>query len=279
MKISIAVPSYNYASFIGECLESIAMQDYYDYEVLIADGGSTDTSVEIINRFCASDNRFRLVSTSDSGQSDAIMKVFSMATGDIFCFLNADDCFISSDALSAVASTFVNYPKADIASFTGYYINAESKYLKPVKLRYHPLDSISLMKYRTAVLQPATFWRRIVYEKLPMFKDSHYVFDAIFFYQAYVNFSWIELPKPLAGHRLHGSNKSLRINYERIRELAKFENLKFGSWSLRALYLNIISYAVLVFDKIPIVGGTLNRFVYLFVNAMSFISCYRMPSI
>lgn len=279
MKISIALPSFNYAPFLEECLQSIAMQDYHDYEVLIADGGSTDASHEIINRFCGLDERFRLVSIGDDGQSDAIMKAFSSAKGDIFCFLNADDCFICVDALSAVVSAFVNYPRSDIVSFTGYYINAESKYLKPVKLRYHPLDNIDFMRYRTAVLQPATFWKRAVHEKVPMSRDSHYTFDAIFFYQAYINFSWLESSKPVAGHRLHGSNKSLRINFERIRELAKFEKFKFGSWSLRALYLNVISVLVWVFCRLPIVGPYVIRMMYLCVNSIAYITCYRMPSI
>lgn len=279
MKISIAVPSYNYASFLDACLKSIRMQDYNNYEVLIADGGSDDGSLDIIKKYCLLDKRFQLMSTTDKGQSDAIMKVFADATGDVFCYLNADDCFICSDALSAVVSAFVNYPEVSIVNFTGYYIDARGKHIEPVKLRYHPLDSTGLMKYRTAVLQPATFWRRIVYEKVPMFTNSHYVFDSVFFYQAYKNFSWLELPKSVAGHRLHGDNKSLRINSERIKEIAKFEGVKFGAWSFRAMYLHLISLIVLIFSKIPIVGGLLNRIVYLIVNSISFLSYYRIPGI
>ena len=162
MKISIAVPSYNYGRFLKTCLDSIYIQDYRDYEVLIADGGSTDESIEIIENFCNLDKRFKLASTSDKGQSDAIIKVFSDSTGDVFCFLNADDCFICKDALSSVINAFINYPEISIVSFSGYYINAEGHYIKPVRLRYHPLDNVSLMKYRSAVLQPATFWKKIV---------------------------------------------------------------------------------------------------------------------
>ncbi len=250
-----------------------------DYEVLIADGGSTDGSLEIIRHFCLDDSRFRLVSISDSGQSDAIMKAFSGATGELFCFLNADDCFICSDVLSSVVREFNCYPSVDVISFTGYYISSEGRFLKPVKMRYHPLDNIALMKYRAAVLQPATFWRRIVHESVPMLTDSHYVFDVVFFYQAYAKFSWLELPKPVAGHRLHGANKSLRINSERIRELARFEEIKFGARSFRAMYLYLISGVVSVFDKIPLVGRLLNRGVYVCVNSISFITFYRIPSI
>ena len=71
MKISIAVPSYNYGKYIGKCLQSIKDQVYTKYEVLLADGGSTDESLEIINKFCENDSRFTLVSTADNGQSDA----------------------------------------------------------------------------------------------------------------------------------------------------------------------------------------------------------------
>ena len=279
MKISIAVPSYNYGRFLKSCLESIQMQDYSNYEVLIADGGSTDDSIEIIENFCLLDERFKFVSTSDKGQSDGIIKAFSDATGDVFCFLNADDCFICKDALSSVISAFNNYPEMSIINFNGYYLNADGCYIKPVHLRYHPLDNVGLMKYRSAVLQPATFWKRIVQQKIPMLANSHYVFDALFFYQAYCNFSWIELSKPIAGHRLHKKNKSLQINFDRINELAKFEAVKFGTNSFRSIYLHIVSYVVFVFGKIPALGWLLNRVVYIFINSISFLSYYRLPSI
>lgn len=278
MKVSIAVPSYNYARFLDECLNSIRTQDYADYEVLIADGGSTDGSLEIIRNFCSADPRFHLVCTSDKGQSDAIVKAFSFAIGDLFCFLNADDCFICTDALTAVVEAFTAYSKAEIVSFRGYYIDAKNDFLRPVRLRYHPFDSIGWMKYRTAVLQPATFWRRIVYEALPLPVESHYTFDSIFFYQAHVRFSWLELPKPVAGHRLHGSNKSANIGFSRVKELAKFEELKFGPGSLRALYLHFVATLVWTFSQVPLAGGFLNRFVYLCVNSLSFLTFYRLPS-
>ena len=279
MKISIAVPSYNYGQFIKTCLESIYIQNHSDYEVLIADGGSSDDSIEIIKSFCLLDERFKFVSTSDEGQSDAIMKAFAHATGDIFCFLNADDCFICKDALTSVERAFNNYPDVSIVNFNGYYINSIGHYLKPVRLRYHPFDNVGLMKYRSAVLQPATFWKRVVQEQTPMLVNSHYVFDALFFYQAYSNFSWIELSKPIAGHRLHGKNKSLQINFKRVNELAKFEGVKFGTNSFRSIYLHIISYIVFVFDKIPVFGWLLNRVIYIIINSISFLTYYRFPSI
>lgn len=279
MKISIAVPTYNYGRFLEACLESIHAQDYHNYEVLIADGGSIDDSLNIINQICSKDKRFQLISTKDDGQPDAVVKAFAKATGDIFCFVNADDCYLCHDALSHVVSAFHRYPKTDIVSFGGYYIDAKGKYIKPVNLRYHPLDSIALMKYRTAVLQPATFWRRHVQESVPFRTGFHYAFDVLFFYEVYSRFSWLELSKPIAGYRLHDGNKSLQIIPERIYELAQVERVKFGSLSCRALYLRLVGLTVGILRKIPFLGGALCRYIYNIVNSLAFITCYRLPSI
>ena len=279
IKICIGVPSYNYANYLDACLRSILEQDYDNFEVLIADGGSTDGSLNIIKRYCDQDQRFRLVSTEDNGQPDAIAKAFIKASGDIFCFLNADDFYLCRDALSSVASAYSAYPNIDLISFGGYYVDSSGRFIKPIHYRYHPLDSIALMKYRTAVLQPATFWRRHVQEALQIRRDFHYSFDSVFFYEAYCRFAWLELSKPIAGYRLHGINKSVQIIPERIFEIAKFEQLKFGALSMRAHYIRLIGLIVVILVKLPIIGQFLCRFVYKIVNVISFLTVYRLPGI
>lgn len=279
MKISIAVPAFNYAKFLAPCLESILQQNYADYEVLIADGGSSDNSLEIIDYYCNLDARFKLVSTQDSGQADAIYKAFQHATGDILCFLNADDTYLCKDVLTSVAAAFDNYQDVKILSFGGNYIDADGHWLKPIKYRYHPLDGFHWMKYRTAVLQPATFWKREVYDSIAWPKQYHFVFDVVFFYAAYQQFSWLELAKPVAGYRLHGDNKSMTVRSKRIAELAKFEQLKFGRHSMRAYYLKLISSSVKLLEGAGGIGRLFTKMIYLLVNGLAFVSCYRLPSI
>lgn len=279
MKISVAVPSYNHGKYLYYCLKSIQDQDYCNYEVLISDGGSTDDSLKIIKDFCKADSRFSLVSEKDNGQADAIMKSFSFASGEIFCFLNSDDVYLTGDVFTNVASSFQNNIDADIISFKGFYLDSSGEYIKKVNLRYHPFDTTANMKYRTAVLQPATFWKKEVFLSIPININYHFAFDAMFFYEAYSKFSWLDLPESVAGHRLHGSNKSLQICPERINELAELERLKFGSMSYRVFYLRFISGFVAFFSKIPFFGKLINKVIYLVVNSISFISFYRIPSI
>lgn len=279
MKISIIVPSYNYKQYIDACLQSIQMQTYRDFEVLIADGGSKDGSLQIIEMYCENDHRFKLVSQEDKGQPDAINKALAFADGEIIGFLNSDDIYLSNDVFSVIANTFSAYKDVSIVSSGGYYIQADGKYIKPIHLRYHPLDNISWMKYRVACIQPSTFWKRNVSDSISFRTDFHFSFDSVFFYEAYTRFSWLEIPNITAGYRLHGENKSMSVKSKRIIELAAFEKIKFGQKSVRGLYLTFIGKLIGLFEKLGLIGTILSKIVYFVVNSLSFLTCYRLPGI
>jgi glycosyltransferase involved in cell wall biosynthesis len=279
MKISIAVPSYNYVKFLEDCLKSISQQNYSNFEVLIADGGSNDGSLDIIHRFCSEDVRFKLISTEDDGQADSIYKAFNQASGDILCFLNADDCYLDDKVFSRVIQDFTKNPNVSVLTYGGYYLDAEGSKIKKINYRYHPLDRFHWMKYRTAIIQPATFWLKNVYDPNKWPSEFHFVFDVVFFYAAYQKFSWLELSKPVAGYRLHGDNKSMTVRAGRIMELAAFEKIKFGQDSMRAHYLSLIGKLVRNLESLGSVGTKITKLIYLVVNSLAFITCYRLPSI
>lgn len=93
MKISIITPTYNSEQYIESCIESIIGQSHNDYEHIIIDGGSTDRTLEIIKSY---ENKYPMewVSEKDNGMYDAISKGFSMASGNILCWLNSDDFYM-----------------------------------------------------------------------------------------------------------------------------------------------------------------------------------------
>ena len=277
--ISVAVPSFNYARFLDACLGSIAAQDHDDFEVLIADGGSTDDSLAVIERFVGHDRRFRLISRSDTGQADAIQKAFAFAEGDVFCFLNADDCYLTDHVLSDVVAAFEAEPDAALVSFGGSYVDAAGAVLRSVNLRYHPCDSLENLPWRSSVLQPATFWRREVQLRFPFRTEFHYCFDALFFWQAWRAFRWIEREPRVAGYRLHGDNKSLQVRPQRVLELARFERIKFGERSLRALWLSALGHFLAASERLPWIGRPIGRAAYLINNGLAFVTFYRWPGI
>ncbi len=104
MKISIVTATYNSGKTLGDTLRSILEQTYQDYEVLIIDGGSTDSTREIVEEYMPKfGGRLKWRQGKDKGLYDAMNKGIAMSTGDALGVLNSDDFYASPAVLSAIA--------------------------------------------------------------------------------------------------------------------------------------------------------------------------------
>src|SRR5262249_47374145 len=108
---SIVTPSYNQVQFVEETIRSILLQGYPDLEYIVMDGGSTDKSIDIIEKY----ERWLAywVSEKDGGQVRAINNGFSRATGVIYNWINSDDS-LRPGALGILATINGKLPDADI---------------------------------------------------------------------------------------------------------------------------------------------------------------------
>ena len=111
MKISVITVCRNSEETIERTLQSVACQTCKDFEYIVVDGVSTDSTLEIIDKYKSHISKF--ISEPDKGIYDAMNKGAKMAEGEYIVFLNADDVFIHENVLSLVAEKMKD-KKADL---------------------------------------------------------------------------------------------------------------------------------------------------------------------
>ncbi len=104
-KISVITPSFNQGAYIEETIRSIVLQNYPNVEYIIIDGGSTDETISVIQKYEQWINYW--VSEKDNGQSEAIQKGLDKCSGIIFNWINSDDV-LAKDALYNIALSYMN---------------------------------------------------------------------------------------------------------------------------------------------------------------------------
>lgn len=87
-KVSVIIPNYNYAQYVGQAIDSVLNQTYRNIEIIVVNNGSIDNSLEVLKGF---GDRISLVDQENLGQSGARRSGLLRATGDFIAFLDADD--------------------------------------------------------------------------------------------------------------------------------------------------------------------------------------------
>lgn len=103
-KVSVIVPVYNVEKYLERCINSILNQTYTDFELLLADDGSTDRSSEICDSFAEKDSRVKVFHLPNGGQGAARNKMLEKASGEYVLFVDSDD-YISRDLLDSTVPT------------------------------------------------------------------------------------------------------------------------------------------------------------------------------
>lgn len=94
--ISIIIPIYNAASYLRECLDSVLMQSFTDFELILVNDGSIDNSLTICEEYSQKDKRIRVIDSPNCGVSAARNKGLQMASGRWITFVDADDYFLNN---------------------------------------------------------------------------------------------------------------------------------------------------------------------------------------
>ncbi|MCS6994418.1 MAG: glycosyltransferase [Anaerolineales bacterium] len=210
--ISIVIPSLNSGAFIEETIQSLVNQKYPHLEIIVYDGNSTDATISILRKW---EHAITWVSESDKGQSEAINKGLVRSHGEILGYLNADD-FLLPGSLYKIGLTFAQTSKSiwwitgqcQIFNAKGQRIRLLIEKYKNFFLRYFP--NINFLYLTNFISQPATFWKRSVWEKIGGLDETfHYAMDYDYWIRIWKRFGRPHIiHQPLAGFRVHPTSKT-----------------------------------------------------------------------
>lgn len=218
VEISLVIPSLNQGRFISQTIDSILDQDYKSVEVIVVDGGSKDGTVEILKSY---DQKIRWMSEKDKGQTDAINKGMRIATGKILGYINSDD-YLLPGTLKIISESFRDKEAAWISG-DAIIVNEDSKEIQKgvrwYKTLLRKISSKPLLLITDYLVQPSTFWKRDLMNKVGYFDESlHYTMDYDYWLRLIRVSSPHLLNEAISAFRIHSESKGGRKYREQINE-------------------------------------------------------------
>jgi glycosyltransferase involved in cell wall biosynthesis len=268
-KISIITPSYNQGAFIEETILSVLSQNYPNLEYIIIDGGSNDHTIDILKKYNSQISYW--VSEPDRGQTHAINKGFTKATGDIFAYLNSDDCYYPN-TLKSVADCFMSQKDNSKLLIHGY-----CKHGKDFDNLWHSNIGVSSTGFTARHLvtgyglvpQPSVFWSA---NNLRFNEELEFCMDHDYWYKLLnSNHKPVLLTEFLAFYREHNEAKGSKLK-ERMWEefirltmtyISDFPDLKDKVEILDALNLKLLNYDIQLLNRAAETGCKQLTSVYL----------------
>lgn len=199
--ISILTPSYNQGAYIEQTIASVLAQDYPRLEHIVIDGGSTDDTVSILERY----PHLKWVSEKDRGQADSLNKGLAMATGSIVGWVNSDD-FYAPKVFFRICEVFedqnIQWLVGDVAN---YFQGTENEAcISSPSVTYD-----ALMRDPDIVRQPGSFFRADLLRRVGGWdSELHMVMDLdLWFRMARIQSPYM-LHEKIAHFRIHPAQKS-----------------------------------------------------------------------
>ena len=167
MKVSIITATYNSEKTILDTLKSLENQSYKEIEYIVIDGGSTDSTLGIIDEYL--DKITHIVSESDKGIYDAMNKGLLLATGEVIGILNSDDLYSHNHVISYVVNHFSSHAEIDMVLGNVDFV-APNDLTKVI--RFYSSFNFKKWKMRLGFMpaHPAAFIKKIAYDKVGNYK-------------------------------------------------------------------------------------------------------------
>jgi glycosyltransferase involved in cell wall biosynthesis len=239
--ITIITPTFNQGKYIDRTIQSVIKQDYPHVQYIIVDGGSTDNTSEILNKY--KDKIDKIICEPDEGQADALNKGLRYAKGEIIGWINSDDYYEKNIFEYVVNRFIINDYKWIIGNIKYHYQDTN----KIIECRSPKITYNDLIKNPDIVKQQGAFFKRETLNEVGGWnKDLYMAMD----YDLWLKLAKISEPlmvqKSLAYYTIHKEQKSnIKNNIKQLKNiilvLRKNKiNIFSIHWILKKKYIYLI---------------------------------------
>ena len=222
---SVITPSWNQGAYLGECIESVHKQEDADFEHLIFDNCSTDSTAGVIARY----PHVRCIIEKDKGQSDAVNKGFLAAKGEVICWLNSDDAY-PPGLFRRLRDLFAD-PEVDVVFGDVLQRNYDGSSDGIALARFEKREDLVRWWSRDVKLhQPAIFFRRGVRKKTGLLNEAlHFAMDYEYWWRMSEKHRFLYVPEVLAIQHRQPESKTImswhRVMEERERIFSPYQQM------------------------------------------------------
>jgi glycosyltransferase involved in cell wall biosynthesis len=214
-RVSIVIPSFNKGEFIEQTIVSVLDQSYEDIELILIDGGSTDATHLILEKY--RHTLSQCIIEPDKGQSDAINKGIKLATGEIVGWLNADD-LLYPNAIKAIVEGFSSHPDVGVVYGSGVKIDIQGNVIKDIP--YRPFN-YRLLRQLFYILQPSMYFRKDKFLQVGGLEEgSHLAMDWELVLKFLGITEFVAIPDKIAKLRMYAGTKTAGGGWSTYREIA-----------------------------------------------------------
>ena len=252
--VSIVMAVFNGEQSVARAIQSIIGQTFTDWEFIIVDDGSTDRTLDAIQKFLEVDDRIRLVRNAENlGLAQSLNKGIREAKGSYIARVDADDRCLPN-RLETQFEAMESDPSIDILGSGAYLVDLSGELRGPSILPKSPTDFHGLAFLRAIVIHPTVMIRRELFERIGLSSEDHLLAEDLELWIRALRASCQirNLPVPLIEYDTNGYIRSWRTIFSRAKSMIQIDrlhNVRSGT------AVAMLSTAILIGKKMKLIGS------------------------
>lgn len=224
VNVSVAIPAYNHGRYLPEAIESVLAQNYPGIELIVVDDGSTDDTRDVLARYT---DRAHVVFQTNAGQSAAINRAWSQASGGVVSYLSADDR-LEPGAVSRAVAALEEHSEAVMVYGDYDLIDPDSGFVRRVVAP--DFDYTAMVRDLVCAPGPGVFIRRSAVDRIDGWNTKlRHAPDFEYWLRLSLVGPFVRIPQVLAALRVHPGSASYAVTTpERAEEPVRIMEGFFG---------------------------------------------------